>query len=241
MSVVTVHIDFGAQENEFWLCLHIFPIYLPWSDRTRYHDLFFECWVLTQLFHSSLSPSSRGSLVPLHAIKVVSSAYLKLLIFLLEILIPACDSSSLAFCMMYSAYKLNKQGDSMQPWRVPFPILNQSIVPCPVLTVASWPAKQVSHGQVRWSGIPLSLRIFLFSLRLRRLIRPKNFLWLSVGGKNGYEEKKGYVSENTIRKNRHWIVLTGTLHWRRFLWQMWKTGSECCWCTFLGILQHFSP
>ena len=30
-------------------------------------------------------------------------AYLRLLIFLLAVLIPACDSSSLAFCMMYSA------------------------------------------------------------------------------------------------------------------------------------------
>ena len=39
----------------------------------------------------------------LSAIRVVSSAYLKLLIFLLAILIPACASSSLAFCMMYSA------------------------------------------------------------------------------------------------------------------------------------------
>ena len=31
------------------------------------------------------------------------------------ILIPACASSSLAFLMMYSAYKLNEQGDSVQP------------------------------------------------------------------------------------------------------------------------------
>ena len=37
------------------------------------------------------------------AIKVVSSVYLRLLIFLLAILIPACASSSPAFCMMYSA------------------------------------------------------------------------------------------------------------------------------------------
>ena len=44
----------------------------------------------------------------LSATRVVSSAYLKLLIFLLAILIPACDSSSPAFPMMYSAYKLNK-------------------------------------------------------------------------------------------------------------------------------------
>ena len=42
-------------------------------------------------------------------IRVVKSEYLKLLIYLPVILIPACASSSLAFHMMYSAYKLNKQ------------------------------------------------------------------------------------------------------------------------------------
>ena len=73
----------------------------------------------------------------LSAIKVVSSAYLRLLIFLPAILIPACASSSPAFLMMYSAQKLNKQGDNIQPWCTPFPIWNQSVVPCPVLTVAS--------------------------------------------------------------------------------------------------------
>ena len=49
----------------------------------------------------------------LSAIGVVSSAYLKLLIFLPEILIPACASPSLAFHVMYSAYKLNKQTDNI--------------------------------------------------------------------------------------------------------------------------------
>ena len=49
------------------------------------------------------------------AIRVVSSAYLRLLIFLLAILIPACASSRPVFLMMYSAYKLNKQGDNIQP------------------------------------------------------------------------------------------------------------------------------
>ena len=49
------------------------------------------------------------------AIKEVSSAYLILSILLQAILIPACESSSPAFCMMYSAYKLNKQGDNIQP------------------------------------------------------------------------------------------------------------------------------
>ena len=42
------------------------------------------------------------------ALRVVSSAYLRLLIFLLAILIPAYSSSSPVFCMMYTAYKLKK-------------------------------------------------------------------------------------------------------------------------------------
>ena len=98
----------------------------------------------------------------LSAIKVVSSAYLRLLVFLPEVLITACTSTSPVFLMMYSAYKLNKQGDNIQPWRTPFPIWNQSVVPCPVLTVASWPAYKFLKRQIRWSGIPISLRIFQF-------------------------------------------------------------------------------
>ena len=74
------------------------------------------------------------------AIRVVSSAYLRLLIFLPTILIPTYASSSPAFHMMYSAYKLNKQGDNIQPWQTALPAWNWPIVPCPVLTVASWPA-----------------------------------------------------------------------------------------------------
>ena len=65
---------------------------------------------------------------------------------------------------MCSAYKLNEQGDNIQPWRTPFPIRNQSFVPCQVLTVASWPAYRFLKRQVRWSGIPFSFRIFQFIL-----------------------------------------------------------------------------
>ena len=96
----------------------------------------------------------------LSAFKVVSSAYLRLLIFLLAILIPAWASSSQAFYMMHSEYKLNKQGDNIQPWGTPFLIWKQSIVPCPVLTVASWPPHRFHGRQVRWPSIPNSLRIF---------------------------------------------------------------------------------
>ena len=143
--------------------------------------------LIKQIFSSSL----------LSATGVVSSAYLRLLIYLLPtltlgvgdgqgslaccspwsrkesdttewtglnwtelILIPVCNSSSLAFCMMWSAYKLNKQGDNKQPWLTPFSVLNQLIAPCKVLTVASWAANRFLRKQVRWSGCLISLRVF---------------------------------------------------------------------------------
>ena len=84
----------------------------------------------------------------LSAIRVVSSAYLRLLIFLPATLIPAYASSSPAFLMMYSAYKLNKQDNNIHPWCIPFSIWNQSVVPCPILTVASWPVYRFLKRQV---------------------------------------------------------------------------------------------
>ena len=95
----------------------------------------------------------------LSAIREVPSAYMRLLIFLPAILTPACASFSPGCRMIYSAYKLNKQGDNIQPWHTPFPIWNQS-VPCPVLTVASWPVYRFLRRQLRWSGILISFRIF---------------------------------------------------------------------------------
>jgi len=118
--------------------------------------MFLAFWMLS--FKPAFSPSSftfinwlfSSSL--LSAIRVVLSAYLRLLIILPAILIPDCASYSLAFCMMYSVYKLTKQGDSIQSWCTPFPIWKQSVVPYPVLTVASWPAYRFLRRQVRWSG-----------------------------------------------------------------------------------------
>ena len=75
------------------------PIYLPWNDGTRCHDLVF--WMLS--FKPTYSLSSFTfikrlfSSSSLSAIRVLSSAYLRLLIFLPAILIPACASSSLHF------------------------------------------------------------------------------------------------------------------------------------------------
>ena len=54
-----------------------------------------------------------GSKLNIQNTKIMASAYLRLLTFLLAILTPACDFSSLACLMMYSEYKLNKQGDNI--------------------------------------------------------------------------------------------------------------------------------
>ena len=140
MAAVTICSDFEAQENKVCHCSHCFPPYLPWSDGTGCHDLSFLNAEFKPAF--SLSPFTFIKSLfssSLSAIRVVSSAYLRLLIFLPAVLIPACASSRLAFPVMYSACKLNKQGDNIQPWRTPFPIWNQSVVPCPILTAASWP------------------------------------------------------------------------------------------------------
>ena len=174
MNTITIHSDFGAQENKIYHCFYFFPSICHEVMGPDAMILVFQCWVLSQLLHSPLSPSSRGSLVPLHFLPL-EWCHLHIWgswFWLLAILIPACDSSSPEFPMMYSAYKLNNQGDNIQPFCSPFLIWNQSIVSCPVLTVASWPAYRFLRRQVRWSDIPISLRIFnnlLWSIQLKTL------------------------------------------------------------------------
>ena len=138
MAAVTVCSAFGAQEKEVCHYFPLFPFYLPCSNGAGCHDLRFLYLVLSQLFHCLASASSSGFSVSLLflSLRVVKSAYLRLLIFLPAILIPACNSSNSAFLLMYSVYRLNKQGDSRQPCHILFSILNQSIVPYMVLTVA---------------------------------------------------------------------------------------------------------
>ena len=114
--------------------------------------MIFIFWMLSfkpNFSHSSFNFIKRlFSFSSLSAKRVVSSAYLRLLIFLLAILIPACASSSLSFGLVYSAYKLNRRSYNTQPWCTPSPIWNQS-VSCSVLTVTSWPAYRFLRRQVR--------------------------------------------------------------------------------------------
>ena len=149
MAAVTILSDFEGQENKICHCFHFFSFYLPWSDGMPWSS-FFECWVLRQLLHSLLSPSSRSSLVPFHVLlfewchlHVWGCWYFSQQSWFQLVLHPAWYFT---WCTLYN---LNKQGDNIQPWHTLFPILNQSIVSCLVLTVASWPAHRFLRRQVR--------------------------------------------------------------------------------------------
>ena len=109
MAIVTVCSDFRAQRYKICHCFHFFlpPIC---HEMMRPDAMILVYWMLN--FKPAFSPSSftlikrlfSSSALP--AIRRVSSAYLRLLIILPVILIPAYDSSSPAFHMTYSAYEL---------------------------------------------------------------------------------------------------------------------------------------
>ena len=77
---------------------------IPWTIQSM--GLQSWTWLSNSLFTVFFHPPQEA----LSAIRVISSAYLRLLIFLLPVLIPACESSSPTFHMIYSPYKLYKQG-----------------------------------------------------------------------------------------------------------------------------------
>ena len=129
MAAVTICSDFGAQVDS--LSLFRLLIYLPLSGVTECHDLSFFFLMFSfklALSFSSFTPIKRlFSPSLLSAIRVVSSAYVRLFVFLPPILIPVCHSSSPLFLVRCSANRLNKHGDSRQTCCTPFSILNQQL------------------------------------------------------------------------------------------------------------------
>ena len=104
MAAVTICSDFGTQENKVYHCFHCFPSIC--HEVMGPDAIILVFWML--VFNPTFSLSSFTfirrliSSSSLSATRVVTSAYLRLLIFLLAILIPVYASSSPAFHMMYS-------------------------------------------------------------------------------------------------------------------------------------------
>ena len=80
--------------------------------------------------------------------------------FTVQLSHPYMTTGKIIALTRQTTYKLNKQGDSIQSWHTPFLIWKQSVVPCPVLTVASWPAYRFCKRHIRWSGVPIFWKIF---------------------------------------------------------------------------------
>ena len=187
MASVTICSDFGVPPKKVCHCFHCFPIYLTWSEGTGCMILVFS--MLS--FKSSFSVSSFTfikrlfSFPLLSAIRVVPSAYLRLLIFLLEILIPACASSSPVFLMMYSVYKLNKQGDNIQPWHALFPFWN--------LSVAPWEKNLNKSGYTYiYTSYSLFNKNWIYSIV--KLYFTKNKNWIKVNQISGINHNHIYDS-----------------------------------------------
>ena len=175
MAAVTIHSDFGGQENKICHRFHFSPLSaMKWWDQMLW-SLFLSMLSFRPAFSLSLFTLIKRlfSSSSLSAIRVISSAHLRLLIFLLAILIPACVSSSLAFQMMYSTYKRN----SRVTIYILDVLLSQSgtslLFPSPVLTAPSYPTYRFLRRQVRLSGMPSFLRTFhslLWSTQSKALI-----------------------------------------------------------------------
>ena len=146
---------------------------------------------------------------------------------------------------MYSEYKLNKQGDSMQLWRTPFLIWNQSLVSCLVLTVTSWPAYRFLRRQVRWSGIPISLRIFhsLFWSTVKGFGRSRCFsgtlllfwwsnrCWQFISGSSAFSESSFNIWKFLI----HALLKPSLEDFEHDLASMWNECNCVVVWTFFGI------
>ena len=157
------------------------PIYLPWCDGTGCHNFSvlnveFSAILFTLLFH-------------LHQeiLQFFTFCYLGGVVCIYEVVDISRHNlhSSLWFIqhsILHDAYKLNKQSDNIQLWHTPFPIWNQSVLPCPVLMAASWPAYYFIRRQVRWSDILISLRISTVCCVSKALVQSgkQMFFWNSL-------------------------------------------------------------
>ena len=135
-----------------------------------------------------------------------------------------------------------------QPWHTLFPILNQSIVPCPVLTVASWPIYRILRRQVRWSGIPISVRLFHSSLwsTVKRLqcsqwsrcfSRIPCFLYDAtdvsnlISGSSAFSKSSLYIWKFSV----HVLLKPSLKYFEHNLTSMWNECNCAVVWTFFGI------
>ena len=119
MAAVTICTDFGAQENKICYCFHFFPTYLHEVMGPDAMILVF--WMLSFKPAFSLSSftflkwllsSSLLSALEWYHLHIWGCWYFSQQSWFKLVIHPALH--------LYSAYKLNKQGDNIQPWHTSF-------------------------------------------------------------------------------------------------------------------------
>ena len=162
MTTVTVHSEFGAKENKICQRFHFSLFYLPWSYGKG------AVFSLSHLFHSPVSPPSRGSLVPLHFLPLKCAICISLVV---NFSAGNFDSNArlvshpiwhFTWCTLLISYINSVTVYSLVILLIQ--TLSQSVVQCLILTIASWPTYRFLSRQARWSGIHISQRIFCSSL-----------------------------------------------------------------------------
>ena len=149
---------------------------------------------------------------------------------------------------MYSAYKLNKQGDNIQPWYTPFPIWKQSIVPHLVLIVASWSAYRFLSRQIKWSGIPMFKNfpqfVVIHTVKGFGIVKTKVFIFLElscffydptdVGNLISHSFSFSKSSLNIWKLLVHLLLKSSLENFEHYFANMWDECSCVVDWTFIG-------
>ena len=151
MAAVTICSDFGAPQNNSASVSNVYPsichevmgpdamISVFWMLSFKPTFSLSSFTFIRRLFSSSSLSAIRVVVICISEVLDISPGSLDARLCFLQ---PSVSHD--VFCI------LNKQGDNIQPWCTPFPIWNQSVIPCKVLTVASWPAFSQEASQVVW-------------------------------------------------------------------------------------------
>ena len=110
MAAVTICSDFRTQENKICHYFHFFPIYLPWSDRTRCHDLSF----LNVEFLRQFFPLFSFSFIK----KLLILAYISFLDMMLSI--PLIDECLHRYVHILLMLQLTKMDPNISPRQIEF-------------------------------------------------------------------------------------------------------------------------
>ena len=120
---------------------------------------------------------------------------------------------------------------------------------CPVLTVTSWPAYIFLKRQIRWSGIPISFRIFhslLWSTQSKALaesIKQKCFsgtllfFWWSSGVSNLISGSSAFskTSLNIWKFTVHLLLKPGLENFEHYFTSVWDECNCAVVWAFFGI------